>query len=187
MLRTARESASATGVSFVKARFRFAVFLVKLWLFIAWRRSSLPPAVTLNRFLALLDVFVFGIFPLRPRILRRAEHHHHVATVEQRLRLDLTDLLDLFRQAHQQVATAFRVCRLAAPEHDRHLDLGALVQEALDVSLLGLVIVLANLRSELYLLDIDLRLVLPRQLCLLLLLVPVLAVIHDAGDGRICL
>src|ERR1044072_9600997 len=127
---TAAPSTPATGVSLRKPRLRLDVFFVKLWLFIAWRRSSLPPAVTLNRFWALLDVFVFGIFPLHPRILRRAQDHHHVATVEERLRLDLTDLLDVLRQAHQQVATALRVRRLPAPEHDRHLDLGALVQAA---------------------------------------------------------
>src|SRR3954466_3727847 len=112
MPRTARESDSASGVSFVKARFRFDVFFVKLWLFIAWRRSSLPPAVTLKRFLALLDVFVFGIFPLHPGVLRRCQNHPHVATVEERLRLDLTDLADVFRQPHQQVATALGVSRL---------------------------------------------------------------------------
>src|SRR5436190_19642954 len=135
MLRTARVSASATGVSFVKARFRFDVFFVKLWLFIAWRRSSLPPAVTLNRFLALLDVFVFGIFPLHPRVLRGPQNHHHVAAVEERLRLDLPDLLDVFREAQEEIASTLRMARLPAPEHDRHLHLGTLVQEALDVAL----------------------------------------------------
>src|SRR5579862_2908996 len=74
---------------------------------------------------------------------------------------------------------------LAAPEHDRDLDLRALVQEALDVALLGLVVVLADLRSELDLLDVDLGLVLARGLRLLLLLVPVLAVVHDPHDGRV--
>ena len=45
--------------------------------------------------------------------------------------------------------------------------------------------VLADLRSELDLLDADLRLVLPRELGLLLLLVAVLPVIHHPCDGRI--
>src|SRR5262249_47403243 len=114
-------STAETGVSLRKPRFRFDDFFVKLWLFIAWRRRTLPPAVTLNRFLTLLDVFVFGIFPLDPRVSRRGQHHHHVATVEKRLRLDLTDLLDVLRQAHQQVATALGMRRLPPPEHDRHL------------------------------------------------------------------
>src|SRR3954454_11310588 len=103
MPRTARVFASATGVSFVKARFRFDVFFVKLWLFIAWRRSSLPPAVTLNRFLALLDVFVFGIFPLHPRVLGRAKTHPHVATVGERRRLFRPDPLAVPREPQQQV------------------------------------------------------------------------------------
>src|SRR4051812_24404938 len=114
MPRTARESDSASGVSFVKARFRFDVFFVKLWLFIAWRRSSLPPAVPLTRFLALFDVFVFAISPLHPRFLGRAKNHHHVATVEERLRLDLADLLDVLREPQQQVAAALGMRRLAA-------------------------------------------------------------------------
>src|SRR5213595_2622709 len=134
-------STPANGVSLRKPRFRLEVFFVKLWLFIARRRSSLPPAVTLNRFLTLLDVFVFGIFPLHPRVLRRPQNHHHVASVEERLRLDLTDLLDVLREPQQQVAAALGMARLTAPEHDRHLDLGALVQEALDMSLFGVVVV----------------------------------------------
>ena len=49
-----------------------------------------------------------------------------------------------------------------------------LLQESDDVALLGLVVVNADLRAELDLLDVDLQLVLPRELGLLLLLVPVL-------------
>src|SRR5262245_828062 len=75
--------------------------------------------------------------------------------------------------------------RLAAPEHDRHLDLGALVQETLDVALLRVVVVDSDLRSELDLLDVDLRLVLASELGLLLLLVAVLPVIHHPGDRRV--
>src|SRR4029453_12968499 len=181
MPRTPRVLASETGVSFVKARFRFDVFFVRLWLFIACRRSSLPPAVTLNRFLALLDVFVFGIFPLHPRVLRWPEHHHHVASVEERLRLDLTDLLDVLPPPQQQGAATLGMGRLASPEHDRHLHLGALVQEALDVSLFRVVVVNPDLRPELDLLDVDLRLVLPRGLRLLLLPVGVLPLVPNPG------
>src|SRR5215210_9484439 len=108
-------STPATSWALRKACFRFDVFFVKLWLFIAWRRSTLPPAVTLNRFLTLLDVFVFGIFPLHPRVFRWTQNHHHVAAVEQGLRLDLPDLLDVVREPQQQVAAALRMRRLAAP------------------------------------------------------------------------
>ena len=103
------------------------------------------------------------------------------------MRLDETDFLHVVRKAHQEVASAIRMLALAAPEHDRHLDLRALVEEALDMAFLGVVVVYPDLRSELDLLDIDLRLVLAGELRLLLQLVPVLPVVHDPGDRRICL
>jgi hypothetical protein len=71
---------------------------------------------------------------------------------------------------------------LAPAEHDRDLDLRALVEEALDVALLRVVVVNADLRPELDLLDVDGDLVLPRELGLLLLLVAVLPVIHHPRD-----
>jgi hypothetical protein len=82
-------------------------------------------------------------------------------------------------------SATFRVGRLATAEHDRHLYLGALVQEALDVSLLGVVVMDADLRAELDLLDVDLALVLPSLLRLLFLGVLELAVVHDLRDRRI--
>src|SRR5262249_22563970 len=66
-----------------------------------------------------------------------------------------------------------------------HLHLRALVEETLDVALLGVVVVDSDLGPELDLLDVDLRLVLPGELGLLFLLVAVLAVIHDPRDRRI--
>src|SRR5438093_7959671 len=74
---------------------------------------------------------------------------------------------------------------LASPEHDRDLHLRALVEEALDVALLGVVVVDSDLRPELDLLDVDLRLVLARELGLLLLLVPVLPPVHHLCDRRV--
>jgi hypothetical protein len=56
---------------------------------------------------------------------------------------------------------------LAPSEHDRHLDLVARLQEALDMALLGVVVVLGDLRPELDLSDRDLLLVLARGLLLL--------------------
>ena len=53
------------------------------------------------------------------------------------------------------------------------------------MALLGLVVVDPDLRPELDLLDVDLRLVLAGVLRLLLLLVPVLPVVHDLGHGRV--
>src|SRR3954469_3929620 len=74
---------------------------------------------------------------------------------------------------------------LPAAEHDRDLHLRALVEESLDVSLLGVVVVHADLRPELDLLDLDLALVLAGLFRLLFLFVLVLAVVHDLGDRRV--
>src|SRR6266542_136164 len=151
----------------------------------ALRRSSLPPPVTLHFFFAPECVFCFGIVSFRSCILRRGENHGHVAALEEGRRLDLPDLLHVLVEAHEEVAPPLRMLALPAAEHDRDLDLRALVEEPRDMASLRLVVVLADLRSELDLLDVDLRLVLPRELRLLLLLVAVLAVVHDPRDRRI--
>src|SRR5215208_7440286 len=154
--------------------------LPDIWL----RRSNLPDPVTLNFFFAPECVFCFGI-SFGSCVLRRAEHHRHVPTLEEGRRLDHPDLLHVLVEAHEEIAPALRMLALAAAEHDRDLDLRALIQEALDMALLGLVIVDSDLRTELDLLDVDLRLVLPRELRLLLLLVAVLPVVHHPRDRRI--
>ncbi len=84
-----------------------------------------------------------------------------------------------------KIATPLRMEVLPPPEHDRDLHLRPLVQEADDVALLRLVVVDADLRPELDLLDVDRRLVLACLLCPLLLLVAPLAVVHDPRHGRI--
>src|SRR5918911_852599 len=73
---------------------------------------------------------------------------------------------------------------LAAAEHDGHLHLVAVLEEALDMAFLGGVVVRVDLGPQLDLLDGDRRLVLARELGLLLLLVAVLRVVHDAADRR---
>ena len=94
-------------------------------------------------------------------------------------------LTELAREPLEDVQTELRVHHLAPTEHDRDLDLGVGRQEAHDVLLLGLVVVLVDLRPELDLFDLDLGLVLARELLLLSLLVLELAVVHDAADRRI--
>jgi hypothetical protein len=96
--------------------------------------------------------------------LRRGQQHRHVPTFEERRLLDQADVLDVLREPHQEVTPPLRMLLLAAPEHDRDLDLRTLVEEADDVSLLRLVVVDADLRPELDLLDVDLELVLAREL-----------------------
>ena len=79
----------------------------------------------------------------------------------------------------------FRMGGLPPAEHDRDLDLRALVEEANDVALLGLVVLNGDLRSELDLLDVDLGLVLSQLAWPSAPPEPVLAVVHDPGDWRL--
>src|SRR6202030_2002943 len=76
------------------------------------------------------------------------------------------------------------VRHLAAAEEDGRLDLVAVLEEALDVLLLELVVVLVHLRAELDLFHQNHLLVPPGLARSLLLLVLVLAEIHDAADRR---
>src|SRR5215831_17583386 len=181
-------SLGATG-SACRTRLRFATPCFTRWPggFVRnlRRRTSLPVPVSRNRFFVALCVFCFGIVLLHSRVLRRPQDHHHVPSVEERRRLHLPDLLHVLCQAHQQVAPALRMRRLPAAEHDRHLHLRALVEEAHDVVLLGVVVVASDLGPELDLLDVDRDLLLSRQLHLLLLLVPILEVVNRWRDGRI--
>src|SRR6267378_4353869 len=177
--------AGSTGWSLLNWRFCFGDLFMSfpdIWL----RRSSFPVPVTLNLFFAPECVFCFGI-SFDSCVLRWAEHHCHVPPFEERLRLDQADLLDVVGEAHQQVASAIRMLALAAPEHDRDLDLRALVEEPRNVAFLGLVIVDPDLGPELDLLDVDLCLVLAGELRFLLELVPVLPVVHHPGNRRVCL
>jgi len=168
-----------------KPRLRFDDFFSRLWLLIPCRRRSFPVPVTLKRFFAPFDVFIFGI-RFHSHVLVRRENHDHVATVEKRLLLDRAELLHVLGEPHQEISTAIRMERLASPEHDRDLDLGSLAEKAHDVPLLGLVVMNPDLRSELDLLDLNLELMLPGLFGALFLLVAVLRVVHDPRDGRIC-
>src|SRR6188472_3774496 len=73
---------------------------------------------------------------------------------------------------------------LTSAEENRRLHLVAVSQEALDVLLLELIVVFVDLRPELDLLDQDHALVLLRLARALLLLVLVLAEVHDPADRR---
>src|SRR5579864_423234 len=165
-------------------RFFFAGLCSRLWLRIVGRRRIRPVPVTLNRFFAALLVFVFGI-SFHSCVFRRAQHHHHVPAVEERLGLDHPDLLDVVGETEKQLATPLRMALFAPPEHDRDLHLCALVQKPFYVTPLGVVVVDADLRAKLDLLHVDLALVLASLLRLLLLLVLVLAVVHDLRDRRV--
>src|SRR5690606_36238461 len=95
------------------------------------------------------------------------------------------NVLQLADEPFQDPQPDFRMGVLAAPEEDRRLDLVAFRQEALDVLLLELVVVLVDLRPELDLLDRDRLLMLPRRSRPLLLLILVIAEIHDSAYRRL--
>ena len=76
---------------------------------------------------------------------------------------------------------------LAPAEHDRDLDLVPAGQEAADMALLGVVVVLRDLRPELDLPHVDLLLMATRGLLLLGLLVLVFGVVEDAAHRRACI
>ena len=74
---------------------------------------------------------------------------------------------------------------LTTTEHDGALYLGTLFQEANNVWLFGLIIVIIDFRTELLFLDHSLLLVLTRLAGLLSLLVFEFAVVHDLCDRRL--
>ena len=117
-----------------KLRLSFADFFSSLWACRPLPAQDLAGSVTLNFFFASLDVFCFGIFG-NSCVLRRPEHHDHVAAVEERRRLHHSELLDVLRQPHQQVSP-LRMGGLPPAEHDRDLDLRALVEKPNDVAFL---------------------------------------------------
>lgn len=72
------ESALLTNALWVKLRFCFVLFFVKIWLLKACLRLILPDAVSLKRFLALDLVFIFGMaLDFRGLFFLRIEHDGH--------------------------------------------------------------------------------------------------------------
>ena len=116
------------------------------------------------------------------RLAQGIQHHRHVATVLAGSRLDRGVLGHLLRDLLEDLAPDLGVSHLAAPEHDRELDLRALAQEALDVLHLGFEVVPVDLGPELHLLDDDVRRPLARFLASLILFVLPLAEVHDPAN-----
>src|SRR5436190_4726088 len=83
----------------------------------------------------------------------RGQQHVHVAAFLERVLLDHRDLGDVLEEALEKLAAPLGVRLLAPAEHDRDLDLVVGAQEALDVALLGLVVVHGDLRPQLDLAD----------------------------------
>ena len=114
-------------------------------------------------------------------LLGRADDHDHVAPVLLGRGLDETELRNVLGELLQQPETQLRARLFATSEHDRHLDLVAALEEALDVALLGAVVMRVDLRSELDLLDDRVDLVLARFPGLEGGFVLVLTEVHELG------
>ena len=119
------------------------------------------------------------------RLFARRQQHAHVAALPAAAGTRSWRARRGPRRGAEQRPAALGVGLLAAAEHDRDLDLVVVAQEALDVALLGVVVVVGDLRPQLDLADVDLLLVLAGLLLLLLLLVLVLRVVEQAGDRRL--
>src|SRR4051795_3477480 len=129
-------SPPTTSASRPRRRVRLVGLCSSRWSRYALRRRILPVPVILKRLAAPRCVFIFGIeFPvsrsdvgrlrggLRLRLANRIEHHDHVATVLLGSRLDDRDLGHALGNLLENPPAELRVCHLAAPEHDRQLDL----------------------------------------------------------------
>jgi len=92
----------------------------------------------------------------------RPDNHDHVPAVLLRSGLDEAELGDITRKPLQELEPELGPGLLTSPEHDRYLDLVALLEEPLDMALLGAVIVRVDLGPQLDLLDHSLGLVLAR-------------------------
>jgi hypothetical protein len=106
----------------------------------------------------------------------------HLATLHRRPALNAKGVAEIFLNTLQDGAPQFRMHDLSTSEHDRRLDHVALLEKALDVIQLEAVIVIVDLGSEFYFLQL-------RLMCLLLLVlcesVNVLAVVHEAANRRL--
>src|SRR4051794_12402148 len=113
------------------------------------------------------------------RVLVRREDHDHVAAVLLGRRLHEAELRDVLAEPLQQPVPELGPGLLASAEHDRDLDLVALLEEADHMALLRRVVVRVDLRAELHLLDDGEDLVLAALTRLLSGLVLELAVVHE--------
>src|SRR6185369_1414428 len=177
-------------------RLVFVVLLVRMWRLKALARTILPVPVFLKRLAAPRCVFSFGISLLfclgsGGRVwlrFRRAlassslgQDDVHLIAFLTWHRLSQGDVRQLGHQFLENAPADLRVRHLAATEEDGGLDLVPFAQEPLDVLLLELVVVHIDLRPELDLLDLDHPLVLLGFAGALLLLILILAKVHDAA------
>src|SRR5687767_10358162 len=195
-------------------RFRLDDLLVRMCCLNALLRTNLPPAVFLKRFAAPRCVLSFGISVAlgfhgpaeaghyvlffcfyRRRLARRCaasacgllrQDGVHLIAFLARHRLGNRDIGQLIAETLENAPPDFRVRHLAAAKENRGLHLVALSEEALDVLLLELIVVLVDLGPEFDFFDVDDLLMLLRLARPLLFLVLIFPEIHDPADGRHC-
>src|SRR6195256_978902 len=175
-------------------RLFFCFLCSNMWLFQAWARINLPVAVTRIRLAIPFRVLILGTgrgsFWFRffgGGLGVRGEDQEEVAALHDRSALDDRDVLRRVRHPIEDPSPDLLVDHLAAPEHDRHLDLLALLQKLLDALELGLEVMLGDFRPELHLLELGDVLAAPLVFLLLDRLELVLAVVDQAADGRLSL
>src|SRR5438477_5721618 len=114
------------------------------------------------------------------------DHDRHPVPLHVRMRtLGGAELLHFREETIEHGAAELHVRHLAAAEADRGLDLVAVLQEADDVVLLEIEVMLVDAGAELHLLDDDHLLLLLRLAGLLLLLEDELSVVHDLAHRRV--
>src|SRR5439155_11166881 len=114
-----------------------------------------------------------------------AQDRVHLVAFEPRHRLGDGQVGELVDQPLENAPADLGVRHFAAAEQDRRLHLVAVLEEAFDVLLLELVVVLVDLRPEFDFFDENHLLVPPGLTRALLLLVLILPEIHDAADRRV--
>src|SRR5436190_15221637 len=198
-------STAATVVVPRSPRLRLVVLLLRMCCLNALPRRNFPFFVRLKRFAAPRCVFSFGIsfrsanaarslflhgrrsrdrFRPPAALWLAGEDRVHLVTFHPRHRFRDGHVAQFVDEPLEDPPPDFRMRHLASAEEDRRLDLVAVLEEALDVLLLELIVVLVDLRPELDLLDQDHLLVLLGLPAPLLLLVLELAEVHDAADRR---
>src|SRR5262249_31526942 len=174
-------------------RLRLRSLLVRMCALNALPRLNLPVAVFLKRLAAPRWLLSLGMFLRSFAFLRGlrlfgpgllCQDRVHLVAFLARRRFGDGDVSELVNQPFEDPAPDLGVRHLAPAEEDRRLHLVPVREEALDVLLLELVVVLVHLRPELDFLDLDDFLVLFRRPRALLLLVLIAPEVHDAADRR---
>src|SRR5690606_2473050 len=122
------------------------------------------------------------LFPSRRRLLRRGEHHRHVAALHRRSLLHDRLVAERLDQALQQFEPELGPLLFASPEADGDLDLVAVGEELLGPAAADVEVVLSDPDLHPDLLHLGPRLLLARFAVSYGLLVLVLAVVHQATD-----